>query len=70
MSISDAVFPFILIALVFLGLTNGCDRTRLKLLEDNCREYHKRIFKLEMDVLDLQYNPKWRYNIRTKGDGK
>ena len=70
MSMSDAVFPFMLAALIFLGFANGCDRIRLKFLEDSCREHRKRIFKLEMDVLDLQYNPKWRYNIQTKGGGK
>lgn len=50
MSMSDAVFPFILAALVFLGFANGCDRTRLKFLEDDSREYRKRILELEIEM--------------------
>lgn len=67
---SDVMLPIVAAVMFIMGVVGGCDRSRLKFLEGNCREYRKRIVKLEMDVLDLRYNPKWRYNIQTKGGAK
>ena len=70
MSISDVMLPIIAATMLIMGFVGGCDRERLQYLENKNREYRERIHKLEMDVLDLRYNPKWRYNIQTKGGVK
>ena len=56
MSFSDITMPFVVASVIFLAFVGGCDRLRLSFLEDDNREYRKRILKLETDVMFLE---KW-----------
>ena len=54
MSISDITFSFLLTTFVFMAFVGGCDRFRLSCLEDDSREYRKRISELEINVMYLE----------------
>lgn len=51
---SDTMLPIIAAVMVIMGFVGGCDRFRLSCLEDDNREYRKRILKLETDVMFLE----------------
>ena len=51
---ADIAWPFVVATTVFLACVGGCDRTRLSFLEDDSREYRKRILALEIEVMTLK----------------
>lgn len=53
MSMSDVMLPIIVVVIAIMGFVGGCDRARIWLLEDDSREYRKRIQQLELSVSDL-----------------
>ena len=54
MTASDIFIALLLPLAVIFGCINGCDRSRLKFLEDDSREYRERILNLETEVMLLK----------------
>lgn len=44
---SDTMCPIIAAVMVIMGFVGGCDRARLKFLEEDCHRYSRRILELE-----------------------
>lgn len=54
MTASDIFILFLLPLAAFLACINGCHGSRLSFLEDDSREYRKRILNLETEVMLLK----------------
>ena len=54
MTANDIFIPLLLPLGVIFACINGCDRCRLGFLEDDSREYRKRISELEIEVMLLK----------------
>ena len=50
MNMSDTMCPIIAAVMVIMGFVGGCDRARLKFLEEECDRYHRQILKLEKEI--------------------
>lgn len=51
---SDTMCPIIAAVMVIMGFVGGCDRARLKFLEEECSVYHSRILKLEKEIREIR----------------
>lgn len=63
----NVMLPIIGLVVLIMGFVGGCDRDRLRRLEDSSREYRERIHNLEMDVLKLRFDPELRGYPKLKG---